>query len=84
MEASAREFRRAAEIDPRYRRDQTRGDYNTELRAGQQAMQESRWADCVSHLQSALSSGERIADDERRQIQSVIDQCRSRITITSP
>ncbi|HSB46784.1 MAG TPA: tetratricopeptide repeat protein [Candidatus Bilamarchaeum sp.] len=85
MDASAREFRRAADIDPRYRREQTRGDYNTELQAGQQAAQQGRWADCVTHLRNALSSGERLRDDERRQIQSVIDQCQSRqSSISSP
>jgi tetratricopeptide (TPR) repeat protein len=78
MEASARHLRRAAELDSRYRRDQTRGDYNTELRAGERAASESRWADCIRHLQNALASGERLRSEERTQIQSVIDQCRSR------
>lgn len=79
MDEANAQYQRAAQIDPaRYRRDQRRGSYNEELQAAQQAMDQGRWADCVSHLQNALSSGERIAEGDRRTIEQNIRACRQR------
>jgi hypothetical protein len=79
MEAAGRHSRRAAELDPqRYGGHGQRGSYNQELQAADRAMQESRWSDCVRHLQAALDSGERIGADERRTIESNIRACRQR------
>ncbi len=79
MDEANAQYQRAAQIDPsRYRRDQRRGSYNEELQAAQQAMDQGRWSDCVTHLQNALDSGERIADADRRTIEQNIRACRQR------
>jgi hypothetical protein len=49
-------FSRAAELDPKYKREAKRGDYNAELAAAQEAADGGRWTECVTHLQSALES----------------------------
>jgi hypothetical protein len=79
MDDANSHYQRAAQIDPaHYRRDQARGSYNQELQAAQQAMDRSDWTGCVTHLQNALDSGERISDSDRQTIQGNLSACRQR------
>ncbi|MFN7991283.1 MAG: tetratricopeptide repeat protein [Candidatus Micrarchaeia archaeon] len=85
MESASVHFRRAAEIDPSYRRDASRGDanaalqvYNRSLDEAERAYREGRYADCVRHFRSALSSGAPIPDADRASIQRNISVCESR------
>jgi tetratricopeptide (TPR) repeat protein len=77
MEAAARHFRRAAQLNPsRYAKDTRRGSYNEELQKGEKAYNEKRWADCARHFQNALDSGEKIKDAERKVIEQYRNRCR--------
>ncbi len=79
MDEANRHYQRAAQIDPsHYRRDQRRGTYNEEVQAAQQAMDRQDWAGCVTHLQNALNSGERISATERRTLEQSLSACRQR------
>ncbi len=79
MDEANRHYQRAAQIDPaHYRRDQRRGTYNEEVQAAQQAMDRQDWSGCVTHLQNALNSGERIPASERRTLEQSLAACRQR------
>jgi len=67
-------FSRASALDPRYARDASRGGYNSELAAAQQAADAGRWSECVAHLRNALASGVPDAA-QRRQIEENIGVC---------
>lgn len=75
MEGSAQAFRRAAELNPRYRRDSARGTYNQELQAGQQSYDRRDWAGCIAHFRAALSSGESLSATDRQAIEGNIAAC---------
>lgn len=72
---------RAAELDPRFATDKKIGDYNEEIDEGQRAYDESRWADCVTHLKNALKAakdaGMKLSKGDRDNIQAHIDACAS-------
>jgi hypothetical protein len=75
MGGSAQAFRRAAELDPRYRRDSNRGTYNQELQAGQQSYDRRDWAGCIAHFRAALSSDESLSATDREAIEGNIAAC---------
>jgi tetratricopeptide (TPR) repeat protein len=76
MQGASGRFRRAAELDPRYTGDRTRGTYNQELQAGESAFRARRWREAEGHFLNALTSGETITDQERRTIERNIAACR--------
>jgi hypothetical protein len=75
MQGSAQALRRAGELDQRYRRDSTRGSYNQELQAAQQAAGQRDWAGCITHFRAALSSGESLSATDRQAIEGNIAAC---------
>ncbi len=78
MESAAGHFKRAAELNPKYAKDQKRGSYNEELMAGQAAYDKQDWEGCVTHFKNALNSGEKLNEEETGTIQSYVDACESR------
>lgn len=78
MKPAAKHLRRAAQLDPRYKKHQKRGTYNEELQKGEQALRERRWADCVEHFQNALDSGEKLREQEIKVIQNYRDHCKGK------
>jgi len=75
MQGAAQAFRRATELDPRYRRDSARGTYNQELQAGLQAADRQDWAGCVTHFRNALSLGQGLRPEDRQTIEGNIAAC---------
>ncbi len=77
MRNAAQAFSRAAELDSRYRGDRTRGTYNHELQAAQQAYSSQDWEGCVRHFRNALASGESLNQADRQVIEQNIAACES-------
>jgi len=75
MKKAAEHLKRAAELDPRYRKEDTRGSYNEEVEAGHKAYNEKRWADCAKHFRNALNSGEKLKPDEKKILKQNIEAC---------
>ncbi len=75
MAKSSKHFKKAAELDPKYAKEEKRGTYNEELQAGETAYNTKKWAECARHFQNALNSGEKLAPDERSAIESNRDAC---------
>ncbi|MDD5172277.1 MAG: tetratricopeptide repeat protein, partial [Candidatus ainarchaeum sp.] len=78
MESAARHFKKAAELDPKYSKDQKRGSYNEELQAGQEAYDKKDWEGCITHFKNALDSGEKLSKQEKGVIESYVDACESK------
>jgi tetratricopeptide (TPR) repeat protein len=78
MAKASKHFKKAAELDPKYAKDEKRGTYNEEMQAGETAYNAKKWAECVRHFKNALDSGEKLAPDERKTIESYRDACQQR------
>jgi len=76
MANSAKQFKRATELDSKYAKDQKRGSYNEELQAGEKAFNSKKWAECARHFQNAIDSGENINGEEKSIIESNRDACK--------
>jgi tetratricopeptide (TPR) repeat protein len=77
MRGAALAFRRAAELDPKYRGDRTRGSYNHELQAAQEAFQRQDWQGCVTHFRNAIASGEALSQADRQTLESNAAACQA-------
>ncbi len=75
MRGAAQAFRRAAELDPRFRGDRTRGTYNHELQAAQEAFGRQDWQGCVTHFRNALASGEALSPADRQTLERNAAAC---------
>ncbi|MCI0504114.1 tetratricopeptide repeat protein [Candidatus Micrarchaeota archaeon] len=75
MAGAAQASRRAGELNPRYRRDATRGTYNEELQAGLQSADNRDWAGCVAHFRNALAAGQALTPADRHTIEGNIAAC---------
>lgn len=79
QEAAVVHDREAARLDPSnqlYRRNTVTVGYNESLRLAQEAGAQGRFADCVTHLQDALESGERLSASDRQMILDYQADCR--------
>ncbi|MFH0884412.1 MAG: tetratricopeptide repeat protein [Candidatus Micrarchaeota archaeon] len=77
MRGAAQVFRRAAELDSRYRSDRTRGTYNHELQAAQEAFGRQDWQGCVTHFRNALASGEALSQADRQTLERNAAACQA-------
>jgi tetratricopeptide (TPR) repeat protein len=82
MRNAAQAFARAAELDSRFRGDRTRGTFNHELQAAQEAYERSDWEGCVRHFQNALASGEALNQADRQRIEVNIGRCQANARAT--
>lgn len=75
MRGAAQAFRRASELDPRFRGDRTRGTYNHELQAAQEAFGRQDWQGCVTHFRNALATGEALSQADRQTLERNAAAC---------
>ena len=62
----------------RYAKDKARGNYNGELKAGDDDYKGGDWAGCVSHFTRALQLGRGLTHDDSLSIEGYIDDCSQR------
>ena len=75
MAGSATALKRAGDLDPRYRKAETRGSYNQEIQAAQAAYGRRDWKACIAHFNAALNSGEQLTPEDTSAINLNIDAC---------
>ncbi len=71
-------MKKAASLDPAYKRYVPGAAFNAGLQEGQKAYGEGRYADCANHFQSALDSGHPMPAAHRKALESNIQVCRSK------
>ncbi|MDD5340299.1 MAG: tetratricopeptide repeat protein [Candidatus ainarchaeum sp.] len=79
-EAAREYFERANELAPgRYAKDVARGDYNTELKLGEDAYNNGDWAGGKEHFTNALRLGTRLKHGDSAVINEYITDCEARL-----
>lgn len=68
-------LKKAAELDPKYKAQETRGSYNYEVQEGARAYRERRWSDCITHFRNALTSGEKLSAKEEEIMKKNVEAC---------
>jgi len=83
---SSEHFKKAAEINPKYAKDEKRVDHNTgvqsyneEMDAAFAAYKAGQWADCARHFQNMLDLSGKLGSKEREGIEKNRDVCKSKI-----
>ncbi|MEW6748268.1 MAG: tetratricopeptide repeat protein [Candidatus Micrarchaeota archaeon] len=71
-------IRRAAALDPAYKKHLPGAIFNSGLQEGQKAYGEGRFADCARHFEMALDSGHPIPASYRKALQGNIQLCKSK------
>lgn len=75
MRGAQAAFQRAAQLDSRYRGDQTRGSFNYELQQGQEAFSRQDWQGCAAHFRNALATGIQLSQTDRQSVERNISAC---------
>ncbi|MBN1169842.1 tetratricopeptide repeat protein [Candidatus Micrarchaeota archaeon] len=57
-EKASGHYKKAAEIDPKYKKQEARGSYNEELRKAYAAYESGNWEECATHFRNALQIAE--------------------------